>query len=71
MNEEIKFKDFRIRKVKVLPNHLKELAISNGCEENDLLIVETKMERVEGDPIQYLLNKIQRRAKESEVNGRQ
>ena len=56
--------DIRIRTVKVLGNRAKAEAIKQGCNEDDLVIVETiiephrlpkyKITRIEGSPTQFL-----------------
>ena len=46
--------DVRVRKVNVLPKHLKFICINEGLDGDDLVIVRTTMEKVEGNPIEYL-----------------
>ncbi|MCW4008971.1 MAG: hypothetical protein NWF09_09840 [Candidatus Bathyarchaeota archaeon] len=57
--------DKRIRKVKVLRGSLKEEALKQGLSPDDLVIVtasvnplpEYHVEKVEGDPVSYLLKR--------------
>lgn len=50
----LKYDDIRIRKVKVLSGSLLEIAYNKGLKDNDLVIVRTSLEKIEGSPIEYL-----------------
>jgi len=67
-----KYDDIRIRKVKVLGDRARETANQMNLKENDLVIVRTyissypvlvsyELEKIEGSPIDYLLQKLNRR----------
>jgi hypothetical protein len=63
--------DFRIRKVKVLQGRAKAEAEKQGLNSEDLVIVKTSVkpgslpeyhiEKIEGDPVSYLLKRETRR----------
>ena len=61
--------DMKIRKVKVLDGKLKEMAEEAGFQPNDLVIVQTDpelyMEKVEGDPVSYLIKRARRDQEEA------
>lgn len=55
--------DIRIRKVSILGKRIREQAYSIGAKDNDLVILRTfdtspvtyKVEKIEGDPVSYLM----------------
>jgi hypothetical protein len=51
--------DVRIRKVSCLNGIEMDLAIKQKLSDDDLVIVRTSVEKIEGDPLTYLLNKIE------------
>lgn len=66
------YDDIRIRKVGVLGDRAKRIAQDLGCKDDDLVIVKTfihrgrlptyKLEKIEGDPIRYLLKRMSRKS---------
>lgn len=54
------YSDIRIRKVKVLQGRAKEEAEKKGLNPNDLVlvIVTTNIEKIDGDPVSYLLKRV-------------
>ncbi len=63
----IKMNETVIRKVKVLKGRAKDEAVKQGLDPDDLVIVtvtlnplpEYHLEKVEGDPVSYLLSQVQ------------
>ena len=70
--------DFRIRKVKVLQGRAKAEAEKQGLNPEDLVIVKTSVksgslpeyyiEKIEGDPISYLLKRVEQEIEEKSEN---
>lgn len=54
------YSNIRIRKVKVLKGRAKEEARKKGLNPNDLVLVTTttSIEKIDGDPVSYLLKRI-------------
>ena len=48
-----------IRKVKVLRGIAKELAEEQGLDPDDLVVLTVSIEKVVGDPVSFLLSKIE------------
>jgi len=51
--------DVRIRKVKVLTGISGDIANNMNLSDDDLVILRTSVELIEGSPIEYLQNKLQ------------
>jgi len=49
----------KIRKVRVLSLPIREKAKNHGLNDEDLVIVKTVLEKVEGDPVGYLLERVE------------
>jgi hypothetical protein len=70
--------DFSIRKVKVLQGRAKAEAEKQGLNSEDLVIVKTSVksgslpnyhiEKIEGDPVSYLLKRVEQEIKEKSEN---
>ena len=50
--------DIRFRKVKILQGDAKAEAMKQGLKPDDLVVVRTSVEKVEGDVVSYLLKTI-------------
>lgn len=63
MNEETMV-DIRIRKVKMLKDPAHREAILIGLKDDDLIIVKTTVEKIDGSPIEYLQDRLRPEAKQ-------
>ena len=71
--------DINIRKVKVLQGRAKAEAEKQGLNPEDLVIVRTSVnlgslpeyciEKIEGDPVSYLLKRIEKERNQNEMQG--